>query len=267
MTNIILSGANGKMGQVIAKMVAEMEDAKICAGVDINTTPGSDYEVFDNPYEYTGDADAIIDFSHPDALFNLLPFAVSRKIPVVVATTGLTDEHKARMQEAAKEIPVFFSANMSVGVNLLIRLVTEAAKALEENYDIEIIEKHHHRKIDAPSGTALMIADKIGEALTNAPEYVYDRHAKRKKRDKNEIGISAVRGGTIVGEHTVLFAGPDEVLEVTHIAQSREIFAAGAIRAAKYIAGKPAGMYNMDNLLSEQRDVKNAQTAKKRLDT
>lgn len=251
MTNIILNGCNGKMGRVITRLAEEDDGCKIVAGLDINDFVPNSYPVFTDPSECDAAADVIIDFSHPSALERLLTFAKSRKIPVIIATTGLSDEQKQTLYETAREIPVFFSANMSLGINLLIALSKKATALLEGNFDIEIVEKHHNQKIDAPSGTALAIADGISEVLKNKPEYVYDRHSVRKKRSKNEIGIHSVRGGTIVGEHEVIFAGQDEVIELKHQAASKEVFAVGSIKAAKFMAGKPAGMYDMNDLIGE----------------
>ncbi|MBC7765428.1 MAG: 4-hydroxy-tetrahydrodipicolinate reductase [Hyphomonadaceae bacterium] len=252
MIKIIMSGCNGKMGQVITRLAAEMSDCQIVAGFDIAHSLKNSYPVFLNPLECNVKADVIIDFSHPNCLENLLTFATKNRIPVVVATTGLAEPQHQMMQAATKEIPIFFSANMSVGINLLIDLVQKATKILSETFDIEIIEKHHNQKIDAPSGTALAIADAIAGSMPEKPEYVYDRSTERVKRSKNEIGLHAIRGGTIVGEHSVIFAGQDEIIEVNHIAMSKEIFAAGAIKAAKYLAGKEAGMYNMHDLVNSQ---------------
>lgn len=248
MINVILSGANGHMGKVIASLAENDPDIRICAGFDINNMPGDGFPVYKNPFEYTGEADVIIDFSHPSAFQELTKYAKERKLPTIFATTGLSDEQKKDLHALAADIPVFFSANMSLGVNLLIDLVKRAAAALQ-GFDIEIIEKHHNRKIDAPSGTALAIADAISEVRQNS-EYMYDRHSIRRKRSENEIGIHAVRGGTIVGEHDVLFAGLDEVIEIKHTAQSREIFAAGAIKAAKFLYNKPKGFYNMNDIIN-----------------
>ncbi len=248
MTKIILNGCNGKMGQVISRLVWNDPDTEITAGLDLANIIENPYPVYTNPEDCREDGDVLIDFSHPSALSSLLEFAKARKLPVVVATTGLSDAQKQELKKASKEIPVFFSANMSLGINLLIALSKKAAALLGEDFDIEIIEKHHNQKLDAPSGTALAIADGISEVVKN-PEYVYDRHSVRRKRRKNEIGLHAVRGGTIVGEHEVLFAGTDEVITLSHSAQSREVFAVGAVRAAKFLAGKPAGMYSMDDLV------------------
>lgn len=251
MTKIIMSGCNGKMGQVITRIVSEMEDAKIVAGIDPNTVASSDYPVFKTPSDCNVPADVIIDFSHPSAFAALIDYAVFKRMPLVMATTGLSQSQMKTLHQASKETPVFFSANMSLGVNLLIDLVKKAAKVLEDNFDIEIVEKHHNQKIDAPSGTALAIADEINSVLKEKHEYEYDRHSKRKKRSKNEIGIHAVRGGTIVGDHSVIFAGTDEIIEINHIAMSKEIFAVGAVRAAKFLKGKAPGFYSMNELIQE----------------
>lgn len=250
MINIILNGCNGKMGQVISRMVSEDNECCIVAGFDIADNRANSYPVYTKPSDFTGDADVVIDFSHPDTLEGLLTFCKERKLPVIVATTGLSNQQKNIMEAASQDIPVFFSANMSLGINLLIDLAKKATKLLGENFDIEIIEKHHNQKIDAPSGTALAIADAIAEDMVCDAEYVYDRHTSRKKRKKSEIGIHAVRGGTIVGEHSVIFAGTDEIIELKHQAASKEIFAVGAIKAAKFVAGKPAGMYCMNDLIA-----------------
>ena len=250
MTKIIMNGCNGKMGQVITRLVSEDNECEIVAGFDVNDSIENTYPVFTNPDEFTGDADVIIDFSHPSALTTVLNYCKKRKLPVILATTGYTDEQKKEFTEASKEIPVFFSANMSLGINLIIALAKKATKLLEGNFDIEIVERHHNQKIDAPSGTALAIADAIDETLSYPAEYVYDRHAVRRKRKPTEIGIHAVRGGTIVGDHEVIFAGTDEVIELKHSAHSKEVFAVGAIKAAKFMSDKPAGMYNMNDLIS-----------------
>ena len=250
MTKIILNGCNGKMGQVITRIVSENDNAEIVAGVDINTSVKNSYPVYSSPFDITEEADVIIDFSHPDCLENLLSFAMQKKIGAVIATTGLSSSQKLMLEEASAKIPVFFSANMSLGINLIIDLAKRAAKLLEGSYDIEIIEKHHNQKIDAPSGTALAIADGISEVLEEKPAYVYDRHSVRKKRSKTEIGLHAVRGGTIVGEHEVIFAGNDEIIELKHHAASKEVFAVGAVKAAIFLKGKDAKMYNMNDLVA-----------------
>lgn len=239
------------MGQAIEKLVSGMDDCKIVAGFDVADSLKSSFPVFANPMDCDVHADAVIDFSHPSCLGNLLEYAKKTHTPLVVATTGLSPKQQEEMKEASKEVGIFFSANMSLGINLLLDLVSRATKLLGDSFDIEVIEKHHNQKLDAPSGTALMIADKIKESMSEEAEYVYDRHAVRQKRQKNEIGLHAVRGGTIVGEHEVLFCGQDEVIEIKHSAASREVFAAGAIRAAKFVAEKPAGFYNMQDLVNE----------------
>ena len=251
MIKVIVSGCNGKMGSVVTRIAAEDKLTEIVAGFDINTENNYGYIVYANPDDFADRADVIIDFSHPLMLEKSLAYAVKSKTPIVVATTGLNDEQKKALYEASKDIPVFFSANMSVGVNLIIELAQKAAKSLEEKFDIEIIEKHHNRKIDAPSGTAIAIADAINSSLKVEKEYIYDRHNNRQKREVSELGIHSIRGGTIVGEHEVIFAGDDEIIEIKHTALSRDIFAQGAVTAAKYICGKDAGFYDMKKMLSE----------------
>ena len=251
MIKIIMNGCNGKMGQVITRLVADDSECEIVAGFDVNTSVENAYPVYSDPNEYDGPADVVIDFSHPSCLTGLLDYCKRRRLPVILCTTGFTPEQKEAFKAASSEIPVFFSANMSLGINLLIALAKTATKLLEGSFDIEIIEKHHNQKIDAPSGTALAIADAIDETLSYPAEYVYDRHSVRRKRGKHEIGLHAVRGGTIVGEHEVLFAGTDEVIELKHSAHSKEVFAVGAVKAAKFIVTKPAGMYDMNDLIRE----------------
>lgn len=253
MTGIILSGCNGKMGKAVTKSVAEAENTEIVGGIDIYSENLSGYPVFSNPSaisdEITKKADVIIDFSNPSALAGLLEYAVKNSIPAVISTTGLNDAQINLIKDASAKIPVFFSANMSLGVNLVCELAKKAAAVLGDSFDIEIIEMHHNQKIDAPSGTALMIADSIKEELDDDVKYEYDRHSKREKRTKNEIGIHAVRGGTITGEHQVIFAGLDEIITISHSARSKELFATGAITAAKFICGKPAGLYKMSDMI------------------
>ena len=251
MINILLNGCNGKMGRVISNLVNNDENANVICGVDLDTTSNFGFPVYSSPSEIEEKADVIIDFSHPSAFNNIVDYAISSKTPIVIATTGLSGEQISRIKEISKIIPVFYSANMSIGVNLLIDLAKKATKLLSEKFDIEIIEKHHNQKIDAPSGTALAIADAINEELDNSYNYVYDRHNVRKKRDKKEIGIHAIRGGTIVGEHDVIFAGNNEVVTLSHLATSREIFAEGAVKAAKYMYKKSVGFYNMNSMINE----------------
>ena len=246
---IIISGCNGRMGRVVESICEADPDVSVVAGFDVSLESRA-FPVFVSPANFTGEADAVIDFSSPAALDGLLAFALERKVPLVLATTGYSDKQLAQIDEASKHIPIFRSANMSLGINVLLELVKKAAAVLGDSYDIEIVEKHHNRKVDAPSGTALMIADAAASALNFKPEYVYERHSVRQSRDKKEIGISAVRGGTIVGIHEIMFAGRDEIIEIKHTAMSREIFANGAVKAAKFLAGvsKP-GMYDMSMLV------------------
>ncbi len=250
MIKVIMNGCNGKMGQVISRLIADSKDMEIVSGVDVNDAIKNDYPVCKNIADCKEKADVIIDFSHPASLSSVLEYAVNTSTPAIIATTGLSAEQKKDIEEASKKVAMFFSANMSLGINLLIDLVCKASKILEENFDIEIIEKHHNQKIDAPSGTALAIADAVSKVLTKEPEYTYDRHSVRKKRSENEIGIHSIRGGSIVGEHSVIFAGQDEVIEVKHQATSKEVFAVGAVRAAKFLAGKKPGLYCMNDLFA-----------------
>jgi len=250
MTSILLCGANGKMGKAVDSIVTADNDAKIVAGIDLIDN-GNSYPIYKSIYDVKEDFDVIIDFSHPSVTDSILDYAKENNIPAVICTTGLSKEQISKIEFYSKEVPLFFSANMSIGINLLIDLVKRASRILEENFDIEIIEKHHNLKLDAPSGTALAIADGISEAVSFNPEYVYDRHSVRKKRDKAEIGIHSMRGGTIVGEHSVIFAGNNEVIEINHSATSKEVFAVGAVKAAKFIKNKPAGLYNMTQLIAE----------------
>ncbi|MEE1057160.1 MAG: 4-hydroxy-tetrahydrodipicolinate reductase [Acutalibacteraceae bacterium] len=249
MTNIILSGCCGKMGRVIAREIEAKDDCKVVAGVDIVSDSSLGFPVYDDFSKVQEDADSIIDFSNPAILKGLLTFATAKKIPVVLCTTGFSPEQIAEIKKASEKTAIFYSGNMSLGINLLIELSKMAEKVLGTAFDVEIVEKHHNQKLDAPSGTALMIADGISEVMEQEPQYVYDRHSYRKKREKNEIGIHAVRGGTIVGEHQVIFAGHDEVLTLTHQAQSKEVFAIGSINAAVYLSGKTPGMYDMSDML------------------
>lgn len=250
MQKIIISGCNGHMGRVVADICATDPQVEVVAGIDILGQPNPNFPVFSSPAACDVEADAVIDFSHPSALAPLLDLCQARKLPVVLATTGYDQDQLAAISEAAKHIPVFRSANMSLGVNVLLDLVKKAAAVLGSDYDVEIVERHHHRKVDAPSGTALMLADAAASALPYEPEYVYDRHDVRQPRGPHEIGISAVRGGTIVGDHTVIFAGRDEVIELSHHAASREVFASGAVRAAKFLTGVQApGLYDMSYLV------------------
>ena len=253
MVNVIIHGCGGKMGHVVAELVKNEPDCQVVAGID-PTTPALDFPVFPSCEACDVAGDVIIDFSTAKAVPALLAFSKAKKIPVVLCTTALSEETTALMQETSKEVAILKSANMSVGVNLLLDLVQRAAVILAESgFDIEIVEKHHNQKIDAPSGTAMALADAINDGVLDGEyEYKYDRSQDHKKREKKEIGISAVRGGTIVGDHDVIFAGTDEVITFSHTAYSRAIFGKGAIQAAKYLAGKPAGFYHMSDVINAQ---------------
>lgn len=251
MINLIISGCNGRMGHVVEEICNADPDVNVIAGFDILGRGERDFPVYTSPEQFAGQADVVVDFSHPSALTPLLAFCKSRGVCAVLATTGYSDEQLDEISEAAKTIPVFRSANMSLGINVVIELIKKAASVLE-GYDIEIVERHHNRKVDAPSGTALMLADAAASAVSYEPEYVYTRHDVRQSREKREIGISAVRGGTIVGDHEVIFAGRDEVIELHHHAASREIFANGAVKAAKFLISQSSGLYSMADLVSAQ---------------
>ena len=244
MTEIAITGACGRMGRVIAGLLSQRTDCKSIAGGDVAGEQYSDFPVYKKAFDLPQKPDVIIDFSHPSALPDLLSYSKMNNLPLVLATTGYTDEERA-------QIPVFFTFNMSLGINLLVELARKATQILGGQFDIEIVEKHHNQKKDAPSGTAIMIAEAINEELGGKDHFVYDRHSVRKPRDKDEIGMHAIRGGTIVGEHDIIFAGHDEVITLSHSAQSREVFANGAVNAAVFRAGKPAGMYAMSDLIKE----------------
>lgn len=248
MTKIILCGANGKMGHVIQSVVAGRDDCEIVAGVDINTESNG-FPVYSTFGEIKETADVIIDFSNPALLDSMLAFSEDKKIPVVIATTGYDDKQKKQIEKASEKCAVFFTYNMSMGINLLANLAKKATEVLGSDFDIEIVEKHHNQKIDAPSGTALMLADAICEEIDEPVKYEYDRHSRREKRTKNEIGMHSVRGGTIVGEHEIIFAGRDEIITLSHSARSKEIFAVGAVNAAVFMSGKDSGMYSMKDLI------------------
>ena len=250
MVKILMHGCNGKMGRMITEIVKNEEDTVIAAGVDKFTGIPNDYPVFEKIAQCDVDVDVVIDFSNAGVVDELLDYCVEKSLPVVLCTTGLSDEQLKKVDECSEKIAVLKSANMSMGINLLLKLLKDAAKVLAPaGYDIELVEKHHNQKLDAPSGTALALADSINEAMGNEYEYVYDRSQVRKKRDAKEIGISAVRAGTIVGEHEVIFAGTDEVIEFKHTAYSRSVFAKGAVEAGKFLAGQPAGMYDMGDVI------------------
>ncbi|MCL2569123.1 MAG: 4-hydroxy-tetrahydrodipicolinate reductase [Oscillospiraceae bacterium] len=252
MLKLILSGCNGRMGQAVTAICEADEKIKIVAGFDVSSTQKSSYPVYVDPMEFGGTADVLIDFSTPSSLQSLLGYCTRTKTPIVLCTTGYSAEEDTMIREAAKVIPVFKSGNMSLGINLLADLIKKAVQILGTSYDIEIVERHHNKKIDAPSGTAFMLADAAKEALPYEPDYVYERQSVREPRGPREIGISAVRGGTIVGEHEVIFAGLDEVIELKHTALSRNVFASGAVAAAKYMATVTMpGLYNMNHLISK----------------
>ena len=250
MVKIIMHGCNGHMGQVISDIVEKDPDAEIVAGIDIADQGKNSYPVFTDIDACQVEADAIIDFSSAKATDKLLEYSAARQIPVVLCSTGLSQEQLAKVEETSRKVAVLKSANMSLGINTLLKLVQDAARVLAAaGFDMEIVEKHHRLTLDAPSGTALALADSINEAMDNQYHYVYDRSQKREKRDDKEIGISAVRGGTIVGEHEIIFAGQDEVIEFKHTAYSKAIFGKGAVEAAKFLAGKPAGRYDMSDVI------------------
>ena len=250
MLKIIISGCNGYMGRTVARIAETDDDIEIAAGFDIKAEKTGSFPVYVDPMEFGGHADAIIDFSNPAALDGLLDYAVLKKTPVILCTTGYSDEQLELITKTSEKIPLFRSGNMSAGINLMIDLIKKSCGFLGSAYDVEIVEKHHRRKVDAPSGTALMLADAARSSLPYDAQYVYERESVRKPRENNEIGISALRGGTIVGEHSIIFAGLDEVIEIKHTAFSRDIFAAGAVKAAKYIATvNGPGLYDMQDLM------------------
>ncbi len=251
MTRVIMHGCNGRMGQMITNIVNEDNDIEIVAGVDVSDHVNNTYPVFKTIFECDIKADVIIDFANAKAVDDLLKYSVDNNIPVVLCTTGLSEEQLENMKKASEKVAILKSANMSLGINTLIRLLKEATAVFAKaGFDIEIVEKHHNQKLDAPSGTALALADSINEELNGEYEYVYDRSGRREKRPKKEIGISAVRGGSIVGDHDVIFAGMDEVITFSHTAYSRAVFAKGAISAAKFLSGKTPGMYDMSDVIN-----------------
>lgn len=251
MVRIIMNGCNGHMGRVISDLVAKDEDAEIVAGVDITDAGIHSYPVFTDIHSCDVQADVMIDFSSAKATDAVLEYCGEKELPLVLCTTGLSEEQIEKVKETAKKTAVLRSANMSLGINTLLKLLQDAAKVLAAaGFDMEIVERHHNLKVDAPSGTALALADSLNEAMDHQYHYVYDRSQKREQRDAKEIGISAVRGGTIVGDHEVIFAGPDEVIEFKHTAYSKTVFAKGAVEAAKFLKGKQAGLYNMSHVIN-----------------
>lgn len=253
MVRVIMNGCNGKMGHVITGIIAEDAQAEIVAGIDVYDGIKNPYPVFSNIADCNVDADVIIDFSNAKAIDGLLDYVEAKKMPVVLCTTGLSEEQLQRVEKVSKEVAVLKSANMSLGINTIMKLLQQAVQVFAPaGYDVEIVEKHHNQKLDAPSGTAIALADSMNEVMDHQYEYIYDRSQRRQKRDAKELGISAVRGGTIVGEHEVIFAGTDEVIEIKHTAYSKAVFAKGAVEAAKFLAGKPAGLYDMSHVISEK---------------
>lgn len=251
MTRIAITGACGHMGRVLNTLIKEREDCTVCAGIDIAGDKYDSFEIYRKPTDMPEKPDVIIDFSHPSALDGLLSYCKMNGVPLVIATTGYSDEERSVIAAAASQVPIFFTFNMSLGINLLVELAKKATQILGGQFDIEIVEKHHNLKKDAPSGTAIMIAEAINAELDNKYRFVYDRHNVRKARDKDEIGMHAIRGGTIVGEHDIIFAGHDEVITLSHAAQSKEVFATGSINAAVFLADKQAGLYSMADLIAE----------------
>ncbi|MCM1252972.1 MAG: 4-hydroxy-tetrahydrodipicolinate reductase [Clostridium sp.] len=249
-TRVIMHGCNGRMGQIITGLAAADDEIEIVAGIDAVDNGQNAYPVFADIHKCDVEADAVIDFSTAAAVDGLLDYCMAKKMPCVLCTTGLSETQLAKVKAASEQTAVLKSANMSLGINMLLKVLKEAASILSPaGFDIEIVEKHHNQKLDAPSGTALALADSMKAELDDGYEYVYDRSARRQKRPQKEIGISAVRGGTIVGDHDVIFAGADEVITFSHRAYSRAVFGKGAIQAAKFLAGKPAGMYDMKDVI------------------
>ncbi len=251
MTRIIMCGCNGAMGRMITGIVRDDPEAEIVAGIDMADNGQTDFPVFSSLSDCNVEADAIIDFSTPKILTEILTYSKQHKVPAVLCTTGYSDEQLAEIEAATTEAAILKSANMSLGINTLLKLLQDAAKVFAgEGFDVEIVEKHHNQKLDAPSGTALALADSINEAMGNQYEYIYDRSQRRQKRDKKELGLSAVRGGTIVGEHDVIFAGTDEVITFSHTAYSKAVFGKGAVAAAKFLKGKESGRYDMADVIA-----------------
>ena len=255
MIRIIIHGCNGRMGQIISDICREDEETEIVAGIDVIEPVNPSYPVFTDIAKCDVEADVMIDFSTAKAADAVLDYCVEKQLPLVFCTTGLSKEQLEKTDKASEKIAILKSANMSLGINMLFELLQRAAKVLAPaGFDVEIVEKHHNQKLDAPSGTALALADAVNGAMDEAYEYKFDRSKERKKRDSNEIGISSVRGGTIVGEHEVIFAGKDEVIEIKHTAYSRAVFGKGAVEAAKFLKGKEAGYYDMRKVVGNSLD-------------
>ncbi|MBO1095720.1 4-hydroxy-tetrahydrodipicolinate reductase [Enterococcus casseliflavus] len=251
MKQILLSGANGRMGKVLQSLIAKHPQLEVAAGLDRTEQLDGPFPIYDRPEKITQPIDLVIDFSHYSNVPALLNYCVEQQLPIVVATTGLTEDTQMMLPLAAKVIPVFYSANMSLGINVLIKALQSITPALEADFDIELIEKHHNQKLDAPSGTALLLADSINDSCETKKEYLYGREGSDLVNDRKQMGIHAVRGGTIPGEHIVIYAGQDEIIELKHTALSREIFANGALKAAEFLADQPAGFYSMQNLIDK----------------
>lgn len=254
MTNIAICGASGKMGRVIADIISKREDTKVICGIDKATAQYADFPIVETPSQMSAKPDVIIDFSHPSTLDGLLDYCLMSSTALVIATTGYSEEQIAKIHKASQQIPIFFTFNMSLGVNLLAELAKKATAVLGGQFDIEIVEKHHNQKIDAPSGTAIMLADAVNDQLEKTVgekySYTYDRHSVRAKRTQNEIGLHSIRGGTIVGEHDIIFAGRDEVITLSHHAASKEVFAVGSVNAAVFLKQQSAGLYEMKDMIS-----------------
>lgn len=248
--NILLNGASGRMGNEVAMRVENEENMQIVAGIGLEEDLSGKFPIYSKIEDVKEKIDVIIDFSVPKATFKVLEYAKKEKTPIVIATTGFSNDELEKIEELSKEIPIFRSANMSLDINLMAEIVKKVAKVLQDT-DIEIIETHHNRKIDSPSGTAILLADAINEVLENKKEYDFNRMQKREPRNKNEIGFSSIRGGNIVGEHTVAFFGENETLEIKHTSYSRQVFVEGAIKSAKFIITKENGLYNMNDLINE----------------
>lgn len=252
MTKVIVHGCHGKMGKVLVRLLNQEKDIEIVAGIDRfaeNNNTASDFPVYAHAAECSEKGDIVIDFSHFSALPDLIDYCVSTKTPLLTATTGISGDNITKLINASQTIPVFQTGNFSVGVNIITKLAQDVAKTLDTSFDIEVMEAHHNKKVDSPSGTAFMIAEAINKSLGNKMEYVYGRHGKEDERKSTDIGIHAIRGGTISGQHTVMFAGPDEIIEIKHTALSKDIFALGAIRAAKFLVNQDKGFYNMNDIL------------------
>ncbi len=250
MLNIILHGCNGKMGKTLQSIIAQDSDLCVIAGIDPNmSSEPLPFKLYMSPLDCETKADVVIDFSRHDAVENLLTYCVRAKVPVVIATTGLGDRELELIWKASEDIPVFHSANMSLGINVLSKMLKTAVPILEEDFNVEIVEKHHNRKIDSPSGTAILLANSVNEVAKKKKDFVFGRHSKNDQCKITDLGIHSVRGGTIPGEHTVIFAGPDEVIELTHTAYTRDVFAHGALKAAKFIANKSSGLYSMEDMI------------------